>query len=73
MGWLVWSFRKRHGHLLSLVLLLALSGAAMMATGCSAGFSQSSAAPGTYTLQVAGVGKNSNVTQYATITLTITK
>ena len=73
MGWMLWSFRKRHAHLLSLVLLLVLSGAAMMATGCSAGFSQSSAAPGTYALQVAGVGKNSNVTQYATITLTITK
>lgn len=73
MGWMVWSFRKRHAHLLSLVLLLVLSGAAMLATGCSGGFSQSTAAPGTYSLQVAGVGKNSNVTQYATITLTITK
>ncbi len=73
MGWVVWSFRKRHAHILSLVLLLVLSGAALMATGCGGGFSQASAAPGTYSLQVAGVGKNSNVTQYATITLTVTK
>ena len=53
------------------MLILVLSGAAFMATGCI-GFTQNSAAPGTYTFQVVGVGVNSNVTQYQTVTLTIT-
>jgi hypothetical protein len=30
-------------------------------------------APGTYTIQVTGVGANSNITHYQNITLTITK
>ena len=71
MGWLMWRFRKRNSSIWTVVLILALSGAAMMATGC-VGFSQNTAAPGTYTFQVVGVGTNSNVTQYQTVTLTIT-
>jgi hypothetical protein len=71
MGWLMWRFRKRNSNIWTVVLILALSGAAMMATGC-VGFSQNTAAPGTYTFQVVGVGVNSNVTQYQTVTLTIT-
>jgi hypothetical protein len=71
MGWLMWRFRKRNSSIWTVVLILALSGAAMMATGC-VGFSQNTAAPGTYTFQVVGVGVNSNVTQYQTVTLTIT-
>jgi hypothetical protein len=72
MGWVLWSFRKRHAGLLSMVLVLILSGAALMATGCG-GFTQNTAAPGTYTFQVVGVGANSNVTEYQNITLTITQ
>jgi hypothetical protein len=44
----------------------------MLATGCI-GYTQSSAAPGTYTIQVVGVGANSNVTEYQNVTLTITQ
>jgi hypothetical protein len=72
MGWIVWSFRKRHAGVLSAVLVLVLTGAALLATGCT-GFTQSTATPGTYVIQVAGVGTNSNVTEYQTVTLNITK
>lgn len=71
MGWVMWRFRKRNASIWTVVLILALSGAAFMATGC-AGYSQNTAAPGTYTFQVVGVGVNSNVTQYQTVTLTVT-
>jgi ABC-type glycerol-3-phosphate transport system substrate-binding protein len=55
-----------------MVLILLLSGAAMLATGCS-GMSSSSAAPGTYVIQVTGTGVNSNVIHYQNVTLNITK
>jgi septal ring-binding cell division protein DamX len=45
----------------------------MLVTGWSAGFSQKSAAPGTYTIQVNAVGTSSNITHYQNITLTVTK
>jgi len=72
MGWALWRFRKRHAGVWSVVLILVLSGAALLATGCS-GFTQNSAAPGTYTIQVVGVGAHSDVTQYQNVTLNITK
>jgi large repetitive protein len=72
MGWAMWRFRKRHSSIWSMVLLLVLSGAALMASGCG-GFTQTSAAAGTYTFQVVGVGANSNVTEYQNVTLTITQ
>jgi hypothetical protein len=72
LGWILWRFRKRHAGVLSTVLILVLSGAAMLATGCI-GYTQSSAAPGTYTIQVVGVGANSNVTEYQNVALTITQ
>ncbi|MDR3727599.1 MAG: Ig-like domain repeat protein [Terracidiphilus sp.] len=71
-GWILWRFRKRHAALLTTVLLLLLSGAAMLATGCS-GMSSSSAAPGTYVIQVTGTGASSNIIHYQNVTLTITK
>lgn len=71
IGWIGWRFRKRNAAFFTVLLLLALSGA-MFVTGCG-GFSQKSAAPGTYTIQVTGVGTGSNVTHYQTITLTFTK
>jgi sugar lactone lactonase YvrE len=71
-GWILWRFRKRHAALLSIVLVLLLSGAAMLATGCS-GMTSSSAAPGTYVIQVTGTGANSNIIHYQNVTLTITK
>jgi hypothetical protein len=72
LGFVAWSFRKRHPSLLTALLAVVLTGAALLATGCT-GFSQSTAAPGTYIMQVTGVGTNSNVTQYQPITLTITQ
>jgi len=54
-----------------MVLVLILGSAALLASGCG-GFTQSSAAAGTYTIQVVGVGEKSNVTAYQSVTLTIT-
>jgi hypothetical protein len=71
-GWTLWQFRKRHATLLSTVLILLLSGAALLATGCS-GITSSSAAAGTYVIQVTGSGANSNIIHYQNVTLTITK
>jgi large repetitive protein len=72
LGWILWRFRKRHAGVLSTVLVLVLSAAALLATGCI-GFTQNSAKAGTYTMQVVGVGQNSDVTQYQNVTLTITQ
>jgi hypothetical protein len=71
-GWVGWRFRKRNGVLFAAILALFLSGT-LMVTGCGASFSQMSVAPGTYTIQITGVGSNSNITHYQNITLTITK
>jgi sugar lactone lactonase YvrE len=71
-GWIFWRFRRRHAAVLATVLVLLLSGAALLVTGCS-GFSSSSAAPGTYVIQVTGTGANSDVIHYQNVTLTITK
>jgi hypothetical protein len=67
-GFFIWRFRKRHAF--ALIAVLLLSGAALLATGCS-GFTQKSAAPGTYVIQVNGVGADSNVSRYQNVTLTI--
>lgn len=71
-GWIGWRFRKRNAAFFAAALALMLSGA-MLVTGCATGFSQKTAAPGTYTIQVNAVGTSSNVTHYQNITLTITK
>jgi large repetitive protein len=71
-GWVGWRFRKRNGILFAAILALFLSGT-LMVTGCGGSFSQMSVAPGTYTIQITGVGSNSNITHYQNITLTITK
>jgi hypothetical protein len=72
LGCLFFRFRKRYWAGLSVTLLLLLSGAAMLVTGCG-NFSQSSAAPGTYVIQVNGTGINSNVSHYQSVTLNITQ
>jgi sugar lactone lactonase YvrE len=71
-GWILWRFRRRNAAVITIVLVLLLSGAAMLATGCS-GIGSSSAAPGTYVIQVTGTGANSNMIHYQNVTLTITK
>jgi len=70
-GLLWWRFRRRYAVALSAILMLVLGGGAMLISGCS-GFSQSNAAPGTYVIQVTGVGANSDITHYQNVTLTIT-
>jgi hypothetical protein len=71
-GCLLVRFRKRHWAGFTAISLALLAGAAMLATGCS-GFSQASAAPGTYVIQVNGTGVKSNISHYQSLTLTITK
>ncbi|MGB8260914.1 MAG: Ig-like domain repeat protein [Terracidiphilus sp.] len=70
-GLVFWRFRRRHARVFALALMLLAGGAALVVSGCS-GFSQIKAAPGTYTIQVVGVGSGSNVTHYQNVKLTIT-
>jgi hypothetical protein len=65
-------FSKRYSTVSCAVLAFVLGGAAMLVSSCSSGFSQSSAVPGTYVIQVTGVGSSSNITHYQNVTLTIT-
>ncbi len=75
-GWIFWRLRRRHASLLktglTMVLVMALSAAALLASGCN-GFSMGDAAPGTYVIQVVGTGASSNVVHYQNETVTITK
>uniref|UniRef100_E6QLM6 Bacterial Ig-like domain-containing protein n=1 Tax=mine drainage metagenome TaxID=410659 RepID=E6QLM6_9ZZZZ len=71
-GLLLWRARRRSFRLLSLGLLAALSFGALALSGCG-GFSQSTATPGSYVIQVTGVGTQSNQTHYVNLTLNITK
>lgn len=71
-GFVFWRFRRRHAAVLVAALALFLAGA-IAVTGCTASFSQVTAAPGTYTIQVGGIGANSNTSHYQNVTLTITK
>ncbi len=70
-GWFAWRFRRRHTAWLTVICLLFLAGACAV-TGCG-GYSQSSAAPGSYTIQIGGVGTSSNISHYQSVPLTITK
>jgi hypothetical protein len=72
-GFVFLRFRKRLAPALSSALLLLLAASLLTGlTGCS-GISQSSAAPGTYVIQVFGAGVNSNDTHFQNVTLTITQ
>jgi uncharacterized protein YjiK len=71
-GFVFWRFRKRNAAALVAVLALFLAGA-MAVTGCGGSFSQHTVAPGTYTIQVGGIGTASNISHYQNVTLTITK
>jgi hypothetical protein len=71
-GFAFWRFRKRNAAALVAVLALFLAGA-IAVTGCGGSFSQKTAAPGTYTIQVGGIGTGSNISHYQNVTLTITK
>ena len=71
-GCIFWRLRRRNAGILTMVLALAFSAAALLATGCNS-FSQATAAPGTYVLQVTGTGAASDVVHYQNITLDITQ
>jgi hypothetical protein len=53
------------------MMVLLLAGAAMLVNGCS-GFTQVTATPGTYVIQVTATGTNSDVIHYQNVTLNIT-
>ena len=70
-GWIFWRFRKRHTGILTMMLVMALSVAALFATGCS-GFSMGSVAPGTYMIQITGTGATTSTTHFQNFKLDIT-
>ena len=71
-GWVVWRFRRRHAMAFTTMLVLLLFGAALFVTGCGE-ISYTSAQPGTYVIQVTGVGSNSDIAHYQNVTLNITQ
>jgi hypothetical protein len=71
-GCIFWRMRRRNARILTVALILVLTVAAFVSTGCS-GFSQATAAPGTYVIQVTGTGTTSNVIEFQSVNLDITK
>jgi large repetitive protein len=71
-GLILCRFRKRHGPVFTVMMLLLLSGTAMLLNGCT-GLTQATAAPGTYVIQITATGVSSDVTKYQNVTLTITQ
>jgi hypothetical protein len=71
-GFVFWRLRKRSAGILTTAMVLVLSAAALLATGCSS-YSVNTAAPGNYVIQVTGTGATTNVEQYQNVSLTITK
>jgi len=71
-GLIFWRLRRRAAGILTTAMVLVLSAAALLATGCSS-YSTNTAAPGNYTIQVTGTGATTDVQQYQNVSLTITK
>jgi hypothetical protein len=71
-GGILWRRRRCNPGIFTAALILVLTAAAFVATGCS-NFSQASAAPGTYVIQVTGTGTTTNTIEYQNVTLNITK
>ncbi len=71
-GFVFWRLRKRSAGMFTTVMILVLSGAALLATGCSS-YSVNTATPGNYVIQVTGTGATTDVQQYQNVSLTITK
>jgi large repetitive protein len=71
-GCLFWRYRKHHRAVFSTVAVVLFGLASMAVTACS-GFTQASAAPGTYVIQVTGTGANSDIVHYQNVSITITK
>ncbi|MGH9561624.1 MAG: Ig-like domain-containing protein, partial [Terracidiphilus sp.] len=72
LGCIFWRLRRRNPGVFSTALILVLSATALIASGCN-NFSQASAAPGTYVIQITGTGTTTNVIEYQNVTLNITK
>jgi hypothetical protein len=71
-GWIFRRQRKRMAAAFTVLLLIALSAVALVTTGCN-GISTTSAAPGTYTIQVVASGITTGVVETQNVSLTITK
>jgi hypothetical protein len=71
-GFVFWRLRKRSAGILTTAMVLVLSAAAVLATGCSS-YSVNTATPGNYVIQVTGTGATTDVQQYQNVSLTITK
>jgi hypothetical protein len=71
-GCLFWRLSKRHRAVFTTMAVVLFGLASMAVTACS-GFTQVSAVPGTYVIQVTGTGTNSDIEQYQNVTITITK
>jgi uncharacterized protein YceK len=71
-GFVFWRLRRRSAGILTTAMVLVLSTAALLATGCSS-YSTNTAKPGNYTIQVTGTGAASDIQQYQNLSLTITK
>jgi hypothetical protein len=71
-GFVFWRLRRKSAGIFTMALVMVLSAAALLATGCSS-YSANTATPGNYVIQVTGTGATSDVEQYQNVSLTITK
>lgn len=71
-GFVLWHFRKCAALVRNALLILVFAVTAALVNGCG-GIGKSSAVPGTYAIQVVGVGINSNISQYVPLTVVVTK
>jgi len=71
-GFVFWRLRRRSAGILATAMVLVLSVAALLTTGCSS-YSVNTATPGSYVIQVTGTGAATNVQQYQNVSVTITK
>jgi large repetitive protein len=71
-GWIFRRQRRRMAAAFTVFLLIALTAVALVTTGCS-GISTTSAAPGTYTIQVVASGITTGVVPTQNVSLTITR
>jgi hypothetical protein len=71
-GCIFWRLRRRNARVLTMFLVLVLTAAAFVASGCNS-FSQVTATPGTYVIQVTGTGATTNLIEFQNVTLDITK
>ena len=72
LGSVLRRFRRRYAAVFTVALVLMLGAAGMFLNGCG-GFSQATATPGKYVIQVTGTGANSNIIHYQNVTLNIGK